>query len=614
MIQLVLSLLFFSNFQDTTLVKKEIPVYSTLQEKQFLTVSSDYEVLHRIEREMLIFSPDGLGHGYTSLFYDNLNEVISFEAEVTDPKTGKVIQKAKIRDMTDAAIYSSSSVFDDNRHKYFEIKSGIFPVKVRIVSETKSKTNFHFRDWVPVRRYNQKVVESILEVSFPTSIGMRYKELNLLGERSSADLAGTSKIIWIEKDLPVQSTSLKDEDDHKLLLAPIGFALENYVGKMEDWSGLASWQYELNKGRNELPEEFKSKIRSMVMDVDSPYEKIKVLYSYLQKNYRYVSIQLGIGGWQTMKADKVVDYSYGDCKALTTLMQAMLETVGIPSNYTLVFAGVDVDDIETDLPSNQFNHVILQIPMNENPIWLECTSNLLPAGYLGDFTKNRHVLVTNADGGFLTKTPGYFEADWNHISTSNLITIDDASNATIVSQQVMKGNFAEPLMYVKQGMDSREQKEFFHKNSSVSGLIIESLDLEISAQDSVPTADVSYEGFIQKFVQSTTKRVILKPFLEKISAEKLRNNSLFQTDEFRIVLSELWLPEQELKDLNWEENGIKLSISNIMEGNELVVTRKIEATLSDEMDEDSKTELIKQINSKGTKNYYFSKLITSQSK
>lgn len=611
MIQLVLCLLFFSNFKDTTLVKNQIPVYSTLQEKQFLTVSSDYEVLHRIEREMLIFSPDGLGHGYTSLFYDNLNEVVSFEAEVTDPKTGKVIQKAKIRDMTDAAIYSSSSVFDDNRHKYFEIKSGIFPVKVRLVSETKSKTNFHFRDWVPVRRYNQKVVESILEVSFPTSIGMRYKELNLLGERNSAESEGTTKITWIEKDLPVQSTTLKDEDDHKLLLAPIGFAMENYVGKMEDWSGLASWQYELNKGRNELPEEFKSKIRSMVMDVDSPYEKINILYSYLQKNYRYVSIQLGIGGWQTMKADQVVDYSYGDCKALTNLMQAMLETVGIPSNYTLVFAGSDVDDIETDLPSNQFNHVILQVPMNENPVWLECTSNLLPAGYLGDFTKNRHVLVTNAEGGFLTKTPNYFDSVWNQLSTTNLINIDDMGNASIRSKQVLKGNFAEPLMYVKQEMDSRGQKDYFHKNSSVSGLIIQQLDLVVTAKDSVPNAEVSYEGVIQKFVQFTTKRVILKSFLEKISLEKLNNNSLYQTDEYRIVLSDQWQPEQELKDLNWEENGIKLSLTNKMEGNELVVTRNVEVTFSEDMNEESKAELLKQINSRGTKNYYFTKSTSS---
>lgn len=611
MFQFVIGLLFFSNFQEANSPKNVLPIFSTLSEKQFLTITPEFEVFHRIEREMLILSPEGLTHASTSLFYDKLNEVVNFEAEVSDAITGKVIQKAKIRDMTDAAIYSTSSVFDDNRHKYFEIKSGIFPVKVKIISETKAKTNFHFRDWVPVHRYNQKVIESKLEVSFPTSLGLRYKELNLLGERSSEESEGTTKITWIEKDLPVQSPSLKEEDDHKLLLAPIAFAMGNYSGKMEDWAGLASWQYQLNKGRNELPEEFKSKIRSMVKDVDTPFEKIKILYSYLQKDYRYVSIQLGIGGWQTMKASEVVDYSYGDCKALTSLMQAMLETVEIPSNYTLVFAGSDADDIEIDLPSNQFNHVILQVPMNGNPVWLECTSNLLPAGYLGDFTKNRHVLVTNSEGGFLTKTPSYFDSAWNQLSTTNQIKIDDLGNATIRSSQIIEGNFAEPLIYVKKELDSRAQKDYFHKNSPVSGLIIQQLDLMVSAKDSVLFAEVNYEGIIQKFVQSTTKRVILKSFLEKIPLEKLINNSLYQTDEYRIILSDQWKPEQEFKDLAWEEQGIKLSLKNRIEGNELVVTRRIQISFPEDMSEGTKEVLLKQVNSVGTKNYYFSKSATS---
>jgi hypothetical protein len=612
MIQLVLSLLFFSNFQDTTLVKKEIPVYSTLEEKQFLTVSADYGVMHRIEREMLIFSPDGLGHGFTSLFYDNLNEVVSFEAVVTDPETGKVIQKAKIKDMSDAAIYSTSSVFDDNRHKYFEIKSGVFPVKVRIVSETKSKTNFHFRDWVPVRRYNQKVIESTLEVSFPTSLGMRYKELNLLGERDSAELEATTKITWIERDLPVQSPALKDEDDHKLLLAPVGFAMENYVGKMEDWSGLASWQYELNKGRNELPEEFKSKIRLMVVDVDSPYEKIKILYSYLQKNFRYVSIQLGIGGWQTMNTADVVKYAYGDCKALTFLMQSMLAEVGIPSNYTLVFAGENEDDIEVDFPSNQFNHVILQALDGDQPVWLECTSNSLPAGYLGDFTKNRHVLVANDTGGYLTKTPDYKGLEWNTAKYQSRIEIDGKGNAKITSHQSFQGNFAADLISLKTQLDSRQQRDYFNKNSTVGGLIIEDFSFELDKKDSIPLAEVSYQGWVQKFTQITSKRVILRPFLDKISKDIFEMGSLYSVDEFTITLSESMQPESELKNQVFEEKGIQIYMNHSLNGNELSIKREIRYSADEELDEDAKSELVKKINLNLSKPYVFLKSTLSE--
>src|SRR5690606_10041454 len=125
---------------------------------------------------------------------------------------------------------------------------------------------------------------------------------------------GKVLITWNEKDLPVQTPDLKKEDDHRLLLAPVAFSMGEYIGKMEDWSGLGAWQYQLNRGRNVLSGDFIGKIKAMVANVESDYEKIQILYNYLQKNYRYVSIQLGIGGWQTMTAADVVKYAYGDCK------------------------------------------------------------------------------------------------------------------------------------------------------------------------------------------------------------------------------------------------------------------------------------------------------------
>jgi hypothetical protein len=473
-------------------------VYSILSENQEIEILPSYEILYTKELRLDINSNEGLSHAYSSIFYDKLNEVISFQLEVVDPLSGKTIQKAKLKDMGDAALLSNLTIFDDNRHKFYEVKSPRFPIQVIIRIQTKSKSNFQIREWVPVHHYKQKVVHSTLKVIYPKTLGLRYKEINLNGVKKQVDLGEKIEITWEEKDLPIQQPGLKKENDHKLILAPNQFALGEYVGKMESWAQLASWQFQLNDGRGDLPEDFKKNILSLIANTADPYERIKILYDHLQNNFRYVSVQLGIGGWQTIMADEVVKYSYGDCKGLTNLMKAMLAVAEIESNYTLVYAGKEADDIEVDLPSSQFNHVILQVPMEvgQSPIWLECTSNSLPAGYLGSFTKDRHVLVVKENGGFITKTPSYNTFGWNTIQNSMEIIIDPAGNASIQTKMSTDGNFAQELQQVKLFLNEQEQRDYFHRNSALSGLIIKDFDLALEQQDSMLIANLCYEGII----------------------------------------------------------------------------------------------------------------------
>ena len=308
-----------------------------------------------------------------------------------------------------------------------------------------------------------------------------------------------------------------------------------------------------------------------------------------------------------MSSDEVAKYAYGDCKGLSNIMRAMLSEVGIESNYTLVLAGEGEDDIEVDFPSNQFNHVILQVPTDSDPIWLECTSNMLPAGYLGSFTKNRHVLVTKNGGGYLTKTPTYDHPNWNKTTSSTSIEIDARGDAFIETDLQFEGNFAEDLMYVKNRLDDRKQKDFFNRNSPVSGLIISELTIDLENQDSVPLAKTSYKGVIQKFTQSTSKRIILKSFMGPIQKDMLSSNRLVKTDSFKIDLGTSLSPETSLDPLIYEEEGNKIRIESTLDGNNLTIKREIDLTFSSDLEEEEKTELIKKINSKAVKSYIFLK-------
>jgi len=594
-------------FSSVSAVFSQVPVHSNLIGKEVVTLNPDFSYQRVIEKRLRVYSQEGLKHASSAIFYDKLNEVQDFELEMLDASTGKSLKKAKLKDMGDAALTSSSSFFDDNRYKYLELTSAKFPVDVLLRIQTFSKSNFFLPTWIPVPNYHQKVEKSVFQVRFPQDMGVKYKEINLPGEPMVIYQEGLKTLEWTLTDLPVQAPDFEEEKDYKLILAPVRFALESYQGEMSDWAGLARWQYELNKGRAELPEDFKIKLMEMVAQASGDYEKIQILYQYLQKNFRYVSIQLGIGGWQTMKAEDVLKYSYGDCKGLTNLMKAMLEAVGIPAHYTLVFAGVDAKDIQVDFPSNQFNHVILYVPTDSNPIWLECTSNALPAGYLGDFTKDRHVLVTTSEGGFLTKTPSYSAGDWNKVTTISRLEIDLKGDAKVESHITQSGNFAEGLLYLKNLKDEREQKEFFSTGFSVSGLVINQLKLDVSPKDSLLMADVVLEGYLQRFVQQTSKRFIIKSFMGKITPSRLDHHILHQQDQLEIKLPEVLFSDGPLPKVEVHEEYLKGSLTVTLEGDRLVLKREILINIPSDWSKSQKIELVKKVNSAFDKSIFLSK-------
>ncbi|GMQ31467.1 transglutaminase-like domain-containing protein [Algoriphagus confluentis] len=573
------------------------PVYSQLAERQVVTIQADFSVSHEVIKEILILSREGLDHARVVLGYDKLRSIEAFEAEMIHPITQKSILKTKLKDLRDVAQFSQVNIFDDNRLKIYEPTSSIFPVKVKIRYVMKSKTNFALPTWVPIPNYNQKVKEAAFSVGFPDQLGLKYKEVNLTAEKKESLEAGLKTISWIVADLEVQGKDFKKEDDHRLLLAPVRFGLEGVVGEMSDWTGLASWQYQLNKNRDKLPDAFKTQILEMVKDADSDFKKIQILYQYLQKNYRYVSIQLGIGGWQTQLAAEVYQNKFGDCKGLTNLMKAMLAEVGIESYYTLVYAGSNADDIEVDLPSNQFNHVILQVPSETGPIWLECTSSTLPAGYLGEFTKGRHVLVVREKGGYLTQTPSYTTESWNTLSSKNKIKIDQQGNAAIESEVSAQGNFAVTLTDVKFHLDTRQQRDFLNRNSGVSGLLVNDFQIDLHQEDSLPKAKLAYDGAIIKFVQSTAKRHVLKSFLGKITEDQLAFSNLFKTEEYEIQLPEPWQSESQLPQVDLKEEHFTASLHSRLDRDRLSISILLQVRLPEEFSAEEKTNLVKRINS-----------------
>ncbi|WP_242689147.1 hypothetical protein [Pedobacter sp. SYSU D00535] len=128
----------------------------------------------------------------------------------------------------------------------------------------------------------------------------------------------------------------------------------------------------------------------------------------MQQKTRYISVQIGIGGFQPYPASEVDRLGYGDCKGLTNYTKALLSIVGIESYYSVVQAGNFKVDFHPDFADmNQGNHVILCLPFENDTTWLECTSKFSPFGFLGDFTDDRLVVACTPEGGKIMRTTKY---------------------------------------------------------------------------------------------------------------------------------------------------------------------------------------------------------------
>lgn len=342
--------------------------------------------------------------------YDKLREIRSVRGVLYDA-FGRTVKKLKQSDIEDISAIDGISLITDNRVKKHAFSYNVYPYTVEYEIETRYNCTFIFPYWMPQSGTSMAVEQSRMIVSVPQNYQLRYQPYNYSGTPQISTEKGTRTYTWEAKNLKV----LPDEvlapawwrRTAFIRLSPSEFEMERYKGRLNTWEEYGKFVYTLNQGRDQLPETVKQAVHQLTDGVSDPKDKIKRLYRYLQQNTRYISIQLGIGGWQTFDAAYVASKGYGDCKALTNYMYALLKEAGIPSYCTLVYAGDGKTDFDEGFSSNQFNHVILCVPQGKDTTWLECTSSYLQPGYLSGFTANRPVLLVAEQGGKLIHTPVY---------------------------------------------------------------------------------------------------------------------------------------------------------------------------------------------------------------
>lgn len=428
-------------------------------------IKSEKQATLDVSYAITILNENGIDHSLFTEFYDKYRRISSIKAVVYD-QNGKKIKRISGDKILDYSAISGYSIYEDNRVKYIDPKYRTVPFTVEYSYKVEFKGFLHFPAWILYDDYNISVERTGFRVVVPDNYQFRYLERNIDAKLSKVQSEDYITYDWEAVNLPAikcEPYSLPVREFMPMILtAPSDFELDGYKGNCDTWKNFGEWIHKLNDGRNELSMETRDHIKRLIKNAGNDLEKVEILYTYLQNKTRYVSIQVGIGGYQPFEASTVDDFSYGDCKALSNFMKSMLDVAGIKSYYCLVNAGKSAPRLFGEFPASQFNHAFLCVPLQSDTIWLECTSQHVPCGYLGTFTDDRDVLLIDEDGGRVVHTEVYTSKENKQIRNINVI-LDPNGNGTATVITKYQGQFFEDIQPVLLSDDFDKKKMMYDK-------------------------------------------------------------------------------------------------------------------------------------------------------
>lgn len=401
---------------DAALIPKELLSYSTAVIRNCdvnIEVKDLDNTIYHIKQAITILNKNGDEHAQMVMGHNKSNIIKSLKGAVYN-SSGKLLSKFSEKDFEDVSASDGFSLFDDLKIKHYQPSIIDYPYTIEYDYELRSKQTLNLFGWEPNPGTGVSVENSTFTFACKPDFNIRYKEINTPHKATiGTNAQGLKTYQWQLNNLK----SVKDEpyspNPEQYLtmvkIAPEKFSYEGITGSYTNWKELGKWIYDkLLLNRDIVPAETAEHIKEITAGITDPKLKAKKIYEYMQQKTRYVSIQIGIGGYQPFLASDVDKNSYGDCKALVNYTHALLKTVNIDSWYCVVKSGSRKESFMPDFASmDQGDHVILCLPFKNDTTWLECTNQQIPFGYLGNFTDDRNVLACTPEGGKLLHTPRY---------------------------------------------------------------------------------------------------------------------------------------------------------------------------------------------------------------
>lgn len=442
------------------------------------------------------------------VFYNNATRIRSLSVTLYDAQ-GRFIKESRKKDIRDYPALDGFSLYQDARYQEIELRHQSYPYTL-VFEYEKHLSGIQFAiypDWI-IQGFGTSVETASFQLRLPVEMTFFKQERHFSGKYTSSTDSKEQVHTWMVSQQPALRKEPYSASSYQqlpmILISPDAFAIDGYRGRMDSWASYGRFMQQLFAGRDQLTPEVSADVQAMKEKAPNQSTLIDQLYRYMQKDVRYVSVQLGIGGWQPYDAEYVIRNKYGDCKALSNYMKALLAEAGITAYPVLIQRGENDYEVDSSFTHTRFNHMILFIPGQD--LWLECTSNDYPAGYLGSDNADRNVLLITPDGGRIARTPALTEQE-NREEINVQVELAATGAAQLVYRAHLRGKPHEPYRYMLRAYSEEEKEKWLTRNVSVTDFSLHDFSMEAS-RDSA-TADIHYQGNSSRYAAQAGKRLFV---------------------------------------------------------------------------------------------------------
>src|SRR5688572_11691609 len=340
-----------------------VPQYSPeteaviLYDEQALTVSDSGEMRAVYRSVFKILRPGGRSYGVVSVDFDKETQILSLRGWSLPAAGGEY--EVKEKDALETSDWAGS-VYDDTRSKQLRIPGAEVGSIVGFEYERKLRPYVLHDYW----GFQSSIPLLYSRYTLQLPGGWEYKPFFLNHPELQPVSSSANRTVWEVRNMP----AVEWEPAMPAITSLIGWMAVRFYPPAasaaraqahRSWNDVGNWYNQLTADRRDASPEIRAKVTELTSGMSSNLEKIRVLARFVQREVRYVSIQIGIGGYQPHPAPQIFSNRYGDCKDKATLLSTMLKEAGIDSYYVLVHTYRSV--VRPELPSLRFNHAILGI-------------------------------------------------------------------------------------------------------------------------------------------------------------------------------------------------------------------------------------------------------------